>query len=362
MYKAFDQWLPSYLFRRHPRVGSGGTTDIMLAVCDHFEPGTRGAEQAVALERMQRWNTEFPKLIEPFRDADNVRPRHTFFFPSEQYDPEIMSRLETLCAASEGECELHLHHKNDTAETMRTKLRDGCEKLARHGFLSRDKSGQVRYAFIHGNWALDNSHPQGLNCGVTNELAVLQETGCYADFTMPSAPHPTQTRTINSIYYARGTAKPKSHDTGTPAQTGRKPDENEFLLVQGPLGLNWTRRKFGLLPRLENADLTGANPPTPDRMKLWMNLGIHVTGQPDWVFIKLHTHGALPANMPTMLGDPIRRFHEHLLREYNDGKKYRLHYVSAREMVNIIHAAEAGETGNAGQFRNYRYLTARAAR
>ena len=37
---------------------------------------------------------------------------------------------------------------------------------------------------------------------VNNELEILRDTGCYADFTMPSAPHPTQTWKINSIYSA----------------------------------------------------------------------------------------------------------------------------------------------------------------
>ena len=69
----------------------------------------------------------------------------------------------------------------------------------RHGLLSRDRyTGEVGYGFIHGNWALDNSRPDGRMCGVDNELDVLRETGCYADFTLPSAPSPTQTRKINS--------------------------------------------------------------------------------------------------------------------------------------------------------------------
>jgi hypothetical protein len=90
-------------------------------------------------------------------------------------------------------------------------------------------------------------------------------------------------------------------------------------------------------------------------MRIWMRLGIHVQGQPNWVFIKLHTHGGAPSNMATLLADPMRRFYDHLLAEYNDGAKYRLHFVTAREIVNILHAAEDGKTGNAGQFRDYRY-------
>ena len=30
---------------------------------------------------------------------------------------------------------------------------------------------------------------------------------------------------------------------------------------------NWQRRKFGLLPRIENSDLTPLNPPTVDRLR-----------------------------------------------------------------------------------------------
>jgi hypothetical protein len=43
-----------------------------------------------------------------------------------------------------------------------------------------------------------------------------------------------------------------------------------------------------------------------------------------------------------------------VLAAFNDGERFRLHYVTAREMVNIIHAAEDGKTGNPGQYRNYR--------
>jgi len=189
----------------------------------------------------------------------------------------------------------------------------------------------------------------------------LRETGCYADFTMPSAPDPTQTRTINSIYYANEDGRPKSHDTGDLARVARdaglRTPDSGLLLVQGPLGLNWERRKFGLLPRIENGMLTAANPPLPDRFRLWLRLGIHVQGQPNWLFIKLHTHGGIPQNMAALLAEPMRRFYEYALGKYNDGVNYRLHFVSARELVNIIHAAEDRHAGDAGQFRDYRYTS-----
>ena len=354
MFKALDLWLPAYL-RQKSRPPVAGVTDIMLSVCDHFEP-LHAADKATALRRIRRWQQEFPPLIENFRDADGVRPRHTFFYPIEQYDPDIAGELAKLCFLCGGEVEMQLHHENDTAGRLREKLERGKRNLAHHNLLARDKYGAVHYGFIHGNWALDNSHPLGHNCGVSDELGVLAETGCYADFTMPSAPDPTQTRTINSIYYATDTPAPKSHDFGEPAAVKQKAEsrKQKLLLVQGPLGLNWQRRKFGLLPRIENGEVTGANPPGPDRMKIWTRLGIHVAGQPDWIFIKLHTHGGIERDMATLLGDPMKQFFQHALAEYNDGQQFRFHFVSAREMVNIIHAAEDGCTGDAGQFRDYR--------
>ena len=363
MYKALNLWLPAYL-RRRRYVRPKGTVDILIAACDHFEPLHR-ADKATALERIRNWKNTFPKFVQSFADADGCPPRHTFFYPIEQYDPDIVSELAELCRLSGGETEVHLHHESDTAETLRAKLERGKEDLTRHGLLSRDAAGNIRYGFIHGDWALDNSHPRGHHCGVDGELGVLKQTGCYADFTMPSAPDPTQTRIINSLYYAQDTPQPKSHDTGRlvtakdshspPRPDSRlSPPEPGLLLIQGPLGLNWERRKFGLLPRLENGELAAANPPRPDRLRVWTRLGIHVQGRPEWLFIKLHTHGGIPQNFQMLVGEPMRRFHEFLSETCRDENGLRLHYVSAREMVNILLAAEDGKSGDPSQFRDYR--------
>jgi len=170
---------------------------------------------------------------------------------------------------------------------------------------------------------------------------------------MPSAPHPTQTRTINSLYYAKETGAAKSHDLGTPARVGSK--SNDLLLIQGPLGLNWHWRKWGVLPRVENGDLTGNNPPTLSRLRVWQDLGIHVAGRPEWVFIKLHTHGGIPRNSGMLLGPAMADFHRLLASLAREEPEFCFHYVSAREMVNILHAAEAGCKGDPGQYRDYVY-------
>ena len=39
---------------------------------------------------------------------------------------------------------------------------------------------------------------------------------------------------------------------------------------------------------------------------------------------------------------------------YNDGSRYRVHYMSAREAYNVVRAAQDGHTGNPFQYRDYK--------
>ena len=214
--------------------------------------------------------------------------------------------------------------------------------------VSSHKSSSIRYGFIHGNWALDNSRRDGDWCGVNNELQVLRATGCYADFTLPSAPSDTQTRKVNAIYYATDDPlRPKSHDTGIDVCVGGQAT-GDLLIVQGPLALNWQRRKWGCLPRIEHADVAGGTLPTSDRIDLWIRQRIGVVGKPDWIFVKVHTHGCQENNFVATLGTAAAQMHEYLARQ-----PFVLHYVTAREVYNLIKAAEAGLTGDPNQYRDF---------
>jgi hypothetical protein len=352
--RVFD-WLPALLLGMRLRKPRTSPVHVMFCFVDHFEPRWGRADYATERARVRRWCDEYPRLCAPHRDADGRPPRHTFFFPEEEYRPEHLQDLVDLCRDDYGEIEIHLHHDNDTADGLRAKLRGFVRTLVEEfGALPVDrKTGRAAWAFVHGNWALDNSRPDGRWCGVDDELTVLAEEGCYADFTLPSVPDATQTRTINSIYYATDDPhRPKSHDTGTPVRVGGAPS-GHLMIVQGPLGLNWRWRKHGVLPRIENADVRLSSPPRPDRTDLWVRTGIHVEGKPDWLFVKVHTHGTQERDIDTLLGPPLDAMFSDLETRYNDGERYVLHYVTAREMYNIIKAAEAGRSGNPGEYRDF---------
>lgn len=345
-----DHWLVPYVMqagrRRYPKAGQ--EVHLLLCIADHYEPKQNRPSAEVSRARIRRWVKDYPCQFARFRDSDGRMPRHTFFYPIEEYEAEYLEALADLCRQGFGEVEIHLHHDRDTEENLRRSLLEFKQTLAeRHGLLARDpRTGEPVYAFIHGNWALNNSRPDGKHCGVNNELDVLRETGCYADFTMPSAPSPTQSRKINSIYYAVNRHScSRSHDFGYDVGLAPAP-QHSLMLIQGPLVLDWNRRKYGVFPRLENGCIQGSQPARIERLDRWLQAGVQVPSRQDWFFVKLHTHGCEEQNHDVLLGQPMVRFHETLAQRADDNLHFHYHYVTAREMYNLVKAAESGYQGS----------------
>jgi hypothetical protein len=356
--RGVHRWLLPYFLggsRTLARAGANADVHVVLCIADHYEPHNGKVGDDVARRRVRNWLDSYPRLLGDFRDSDGRPPRHTFFYPLEQYDAWEVDSLVQLCRLGYGEVEVHHHHDRDSSARLRARLTDYKEMLStRHELLPRRRgTGETAYAFVHGDWALDNSRPDGRCCGVNDELDVLRETGCYADFTLPSAPSPTQTSKINSIYYAcDDPCRPRSHDTGIDVGHAPRPDR-ALMIIQGPLMLNWRRRKWGILPRIDNANLQRGQPPTEQRLDLWLRAGIRVATRPDWFFVKLHTHGAPEENQDVLLGPAMVEFHKSLSRRAAADRRFYFHYVTAREMYNLIRAAEAGWMGSVNDARDY---------
>ena len=103
--------------------------------------------------------------------------------------------------------------------------------------------------------------------------------------------------------------------------------------------------------RLENGALTGSDPPTAARVDTWVQQGIHIDGRPEWVFVKVHTHGAIEKTAASLLGEGSRVMHTALSRYKQRG--WKLHYVTAREMYNVARAAMDGKTGEPSAYFDY---------
>lgn len=330
-----------------------GLTHIVFIVANHFEPGV-GKQ---AFDPVQRWCRLAANTGRSVRDHDGTLFRHTYFFPAEQYDSASIEMLCELQCEELGEVEVHLHHgveQPDNAENTRYLLETFRDCLAyKHGCLSReDLRSSPRYAFVHGNVALANS-AGGRNCGVDSEMQVLAETGCYADFTLPSAPDQSQVPKINAIYQCGNPLnQARPHRSGPDLKVGDKPILP--IIINGPLVFDWTRRVHGLpVPRIDDGALANNYPLKMDRFRRWHSAHIGVQGRPDWVFIKLHCHAFFEYDQEAMMGDELRRFMHEILERGDATGRFKVHFASAREVFNMIVAAVEGKAGDPGQYRDY---------
>lgn len=348
--RGLGQWLPTYLAgvgRRAwlRRVRKRRLTHIIFLVCDHFEPRHGITAPGQAADRLGAWHRGYRALQEDCLRDHGIKPVHTWFY-APHHGLEHLAPLARMAFDGLGEVELHFHHRNDTETTLRAALTAALADFWRWGLLQQVGTPVTRrFGFIHGDWSLNNS--QGARfCGVNSESTLLSELGCWGDLTMPSAEE-SQTRKINSIYYAiNDPNRPKSHDWGGDSCVGA-PERKGLLLIQGPLGINWRGPRY---PRIENACLTTLNWGRDDRVKAWLDCHVHVRGRPEWVFVKLHTHGAYEKDFDGLFGDRARTMYRTLATEYNDGTKYQLHLVTARQCFNLIRAAEHDSGGDPAQF------------
>lgn len=357
-------WLPSYAWQRTTRRASSGAVHLIIGLADHFEPaitpnhGPVRAPKAVQRRRLEEWCREYPRAFNELRDHDGRPFLHTYFYPAEQYDRDIVGCLADFCHTGWGEVEVHLHHgapAPDTAENTRRMLSEFRDRLAfEHGCLSSREPGESPlYAFVHGNFALANS-AGGKYCGVDSEIQILAETGCYADMTLPPGPYYRSHITkINSLYECSlPLDRRAAHRTGRSLRIGRSPAIFP-LIVEGPLMLSFTRPDGKRDLRVETGVVASNNPPSLNRLRVWKQAAVTVGGRPDWLFIKLHCHGMDPRDRGVMLGSTICQFLSDLISGAQE-RSETLHFVTAREMVNIILAACDGREGNPGEFRDYR--------
>ncbi len=333
---------------------AGNSPHLIFIVANHFEPGLG----PTALKRLEKWCEIARATGDALRDHDGTPFRHTNFFPAEQYERPLLEMLSDLQADGYGEVEIHLHHgvdQPDTAENTRQMLEIFRDTLAEeHKCLSRETTAaQPKYGFVHGNWALANS-AGGRFCGVDSEMQILADTGCYADFTLPSVPFQSQVPRINAIYQCGNSLREaRPHRSGQSLRVG---DQLQLpIIFTGPLVFDWTRRVRGLpIPRVEDGALAQNYPLTVDRFKRWRSAGISVKGKPDWIFIKLYSHGFFDWDQDLMIGGQMKRFMSEVLEFGERSGEFKVHFASAREAFNMVVAAVEGREGHPGAFRDYR--------
>jgi hypothetical protein len=304
-----------------------------VALCDHYEPLGRSPSLDGALAKVAEWRDKWPRIAgDAPGDATGQRPQYSFFYPQEEYRSDLLDGIAEIVRLGVGDLEVHLHHENERAETFVQKVSEFCRRLTDDHGLLRQHDGRTVFGFIHGNWALDNSRPDGKRCGLNGEIALLRDLGCYADFTMPSAPSPTQGRVINQVYWCTSNAdgSSRSFDRGIEATIGGG-GRGDLLMITGPLGVRFGER---LVPRLETGEIASYDLATAKRVRRWFDLAPMVGND---LFLKLYTHGADDRNIGALLDHGLRDLYR-LLAEEAERRKIELRWATAWQMYQAVEA------------------------
>jgi hypothetical protein len=334
-----ELWLPGYIRNRLATASAPRGGRLWMALADHWEPYWLHPSDETAAERVATWRKHWPEIARRHADSTGRPPQHTFYYPQEEYRPRFLDALAEMKQAGIADVDVHIHHDGEGQQNFVDRMSGFVETLvARHGLL-RLSGGRPVFGFIHGNWALANSLPNGICCGLNNEISLLRDLGCYADFTMPSGNSPSQSRTVNTIYWVRDDPlKPRSYDRGVVVKPGVQ-GAGDLLMIPGPLGLRWTERR---LPRLETGEVACQDLPTPYRVERWLDLAPRIGRD---IFLKLYTHGAQERNSSALL---LRGGLERLFTLLAEGCRrhgHQLRYVSTWEMRQAVDAAARGEAG-----------------
>lgn len=331
-------WLLPYLkdhFRRRSRAKN--VRRVWVAITDHYEPCGMGASLETAHARVALWREKWPRVADDApKDSAGNRPQYTFFYPQEEYHRGILDAIAEIVRLGVADVEVHLHHDNEKRESFIQKITDYCNRLTQDHGLLRNVDGRTVFGFIHGNWALDNSRPDGKWCGLHGEISLLRDLGCYADFTMPSLPSPTQARIVNQIYWCTNNPdnQPKSFDHGIEATVGGG-KQGDLLMITGPVGIRFAGLQK---PRIESGEIAGYDLPTPERVSQWLNLAPTIGGD---LFLKLYTHGAQDRNLMPLLDKGLPNLFR-WLKEETDRRGIEVYWTTAWQMFKAANAVMHG--------------------
>jgi hypothetical protein len=354
------------------------------AVCyfhtDHFEPWPYGidASSARAVKRMAAQSSSSPharrlslfySVFVPYdlagatpgaHGAEERAPGDTVIFlvPSPEEADLASEVIRPLIGADKHEMHLHVHHEwwtrnrshldsdvsrwvnaHSTAELDDARL-ELFFRLAKQTIAREIGAPFERWAFIHGNWALNASDP--LICHVSNELAMLMRHGGFGDFTFPAGrsycdPELRTPFTCLPIdlprAYDDARADPRPIGDGTGVMRS-----DRFFIWNAPirsvdvsLDYFWEPERFA----------------TPERIvATWLRNSVSLGGR---LFVKTHAHsmnaqyrlwepdGLIPHRYP----DIIKVFE--CLTRVCDRAGVDLHYQTVNEVVGFLAEHDGGE-------------------
>jgi 2-polyprenyl-3-methyl-5-hydroxy-6-metoxy-1,4-benzoquinol methylase len=351
---------------------------------DHFEPWSTAIDDASAkaVERMARMARSSPyarrlslfySVFVPYR-LESDGPAATgdqriaddgvvFVQRSSRQEELAREAIRPLVADDHHEMHLHVHHEFWTRNTSHfdspvsrwvnahSSAEADSRRLDLHFRLCKEAIAQEigapfeRWAFIHGNWALNASDP--LICHVDDEMATIMRHGGFGDFSFPAGRSYCDPK-LKTPFTCLPLALPRAYDD---PRSDPRPIGIESRVMQPDRFFIWNAPLKSAQSSLDyysaaNRALLHA----PERLVAdWLGKSVSLGGD---IFIKTHAHSMKPeyrlnepdSVIPHCYPATIKVFE--CLEQACDTAGVELRFVSVNDVVERL-AALDGEVGAA---------------
>ncbi|MFH1894272.1 MAG: hypothetical protein ABIK83_16500 [Candidatus Zixiibacteriota bacterium] len=282
-------------------------------------------------------------VISNYTDSDSSIFRITF---ASRADSTRLKLLSDFCKSGLGEVEYLLRSEFDTAFDAGQMLDDDLDILKSFGW-AKTVDSEVCFTVLR-----ERPVSLRLDREICSSLSQLAAQGCYFDLSESDRHSTSRLTSVNSIYLVSTRLDDAGLYSDKCELVAGKLGRGRLLVIDSPLLIDWSDWRDVYVPFVDDGKLTPGILADSRRVNSWIRADVHVTGQPNWIFVKLVIDSLLNVEPASHLIASIDRMLEYLQRLPNDGQ-YRVHFVTAREMYNIARAAEAGMSGNADDFRDY---------
>jgi hypothetical protein len=299
------------------------------------------------------FDSELPCLL---NSLDSVRlihsdnfssiPKLTLACPVLDWADSSVNEIAHICAQGLGEVELLFRAREFDQGSISSCLVTASEKLllnARHSPGARTS----RFCIL---WDASIFGDSRLTSPSAALVELLRDIGCLVDLSHPDNGCTFQPKPLNSIYtVAHYPPVPRPYNCPSYVAANELPS-GYLYVVDGPLDVVWNPRNGELLPRVVTGRIEAGDCPTHNDVSSWCDAGIHVTGRPGWIFVKLILETG--ANSQDVI-ESLDCVFSACGSLFGNGSDSGVIFATAREMYNIVRAAEAGKNGSAAEYRDY---------